>query len=68
MADFDFNNVSSSKTVRVRDTSGHLGFSLILRLLLRGYAVHAAVQHHDAIRNAFVLFIQWSREEVNIGR
>ncbi|KAF5477786.1 hypothetical protein F2P56_004400 [Juglans regia] len=38
---------TSSNTVCVINASGHLGSALVERLLLRGYTVHAAVQHHD---------------------
>ncbi|XP_040985888.1 cinnamoyl-CoA reductase-like SNL6 [Juglans microcarpa x Juglans regia] len=38
---------TSSNTVCVINASGHLGSALVERLLLRGYTVHAAVQHDD---------------------
>jgi nucleoside-diphosphate-sugar epimerase len=42
------------------DASGSLGFSLVERLLQRGYTVHAAVQNHDCNAqslSSFYLFI-----------
>ncbi|GMH22594.1 hypothetical protein Nepgr_024437 [Nepenthes gracilis] len=39
-----------SNTVCVTDASGSLGTSLVLRLLRRGYTVHAAVQGHGEFR------------------
>lgn len=35
-----------SRTVCVMDASGHLGTTLVQRLLNMGYTVHAAVQNH----------------------
>ena len=37
---------TSTHTVCVMDASGHLGFSLVQRLLQRGYTVHASVQSY----------------------
>ncbi|KAG4992207.1 hypothetical protein AAZX31_09G187700 [Glycine max] len=37
---------TSTHTVCVMDASGHLGFSLVQRLLQRGYTVHASVQKY----------------------
>ncbi|KAJ0013307.1 hypothetical protein Pint_20992 [Pistacia integerrima] len=39
------------KTVCVMDASGHLGSSLVHRLLHRGYTVHAAVQTHGSLKS-----------------
>ncbi|EXB29141.1 hypothetical protein L484_019664 [Morus notabilis] len=38
--------MAPAKTVCVMDASGHLGSSLVYRLLHRGYTVHAALQSH----------------------
>ncbi|KDP39532.1 hypothetical protein JCGZ_02552 [Jatropha curcas] len=40
----------SSKTICVMDASGCLGTNLVLRLLHRGYTVHAAVQNHGNLK------------------
>ncbi|XP_044475708.1 cinnamoyl-CoA reductase 1-like isoform X2 [Mangifera indica] len=40
-----------SKTVCVMDASGHLGSSLVHRLLHRGYNVHAALHSHGSLKN-----------------
>ncbi|KAI5594599.1 hypothetical protein BDE02_03G083400 [Populus trichocarpa] len=45
MAPASFHHITN--TVCVMDASGSLGFSLVERLLQRGYTVHAAVQNHD---------------------
>ncbi|KAF8380708.1 hypothetical protein HHK36_028198 [Tetracentron sinense] len=39
----------TAKTVCVMDASGRLGSTLVLRLLQRGYTVHAAVQTHGEL-------------------
>ncbi|KAE8055635.1 hypothetical protein FH972_012463 [Carpinus fangiana] len=45
MAPASFHHTSNA--VCVMDASGRLGSTIVLRLLQRGYTVHAAVQHHD---------------------
>ncbi|KAK9271597.1 hypothetical protein L1049_001959 [Liquidambar formosana] len=42
---------ASSKTVCVMDASGHLGSTLVQRLLQKGYTVHAASQNHDELQS-----------------
>jgi hypothetical protein len=58
MAPASFHHITN--TVCVMDASGSLGFSLVERLLQRGYTVHAAVQNHDCNAqslSSFYLFI-----------
>ncbi|KAJ8774207.1 hypothetical protein K2173_009638 [Erythroxylum novogranatense] len=40
----------ASSTVCVMDASGHLGSTLVNRLLQRGYTVHAVVQNHGEVK------------------
>jgi hypothetical protein len=43
----------TSNPVCVMDASGRLGSTIVLRLLQRGYTVHAAVQHHGQLKHHF---------------
>ncbi|XP_059625087.1 cinnamoyl-CoA reductase-like SNL6 [Cornus florida] len=45
-----FNGSSKNTTVCVMDASGHLGSTLVQRLLQRGYTVHASVQNHGGLK------------------
>jgi len=47
----------TSHTVCVMDASGQLGFSLVQRLLQRGYTVHASIQQYGTyyVINCFFL-------------
>ena len=54
MAPASFQRITN--TVCVMDASGNLGFSMVEKLLQRGYTVHAAVQNHDCNAQFHFLF------------
>lgn len=47
--------LEASKAVCVMDAAGRLGSTLVHRLLLRGYTVHATVQNRGLFSHSYLL-------------